>query len=39
MRHPDKCVTVAFRNEPYDEIVVEVDDKEEVERELSKYIK
>lgn len=39
MRHPDKCITVEFMNEPYDEIVVEVDDKEEVRRELSKYVK
>lgn len=39
MRNPDRCVTVDFKNEPYDEIVIEVEDKEEVKRMLSKYVR
>ena len=34
MRHADKCVTVEFRNEDYDGIVIEVDDKEKVAEEI-----
>ncbi len=38
MRHPDKCVTVEFKNEEYDVIVIEVDDKEKVAEEIRSYI-
>ncbi|MEM0118622.1 MAG: hypothetical protein QXX17_00670 [Conexivisphaerales archaeon] len=34
MRHPDFCVTIEFRNEEYDVIVVEVDNKERVAKEI-----
>ncbi len=34
MRHPDKCVTVEFKNEPYKYLVVEVDDKNKIAEEL-----
>ncbi|HEU16411.1 MAG TPA: hypothetical protein ENO38_01910 [Nitrososphaeria archaeon] len=39
MRHPERCVTVEFKDEPYDAIVVEVNDKEAVARELSRYVR
>ncbi|MGC8623122.1 MAG: hypothetical protein ACP5TK_00425, partial [Candidatus Micrarchaeia archaeon] len=30
MKDPTKCVTIEFKNEPYDYLIIEVEDKEKV---------
>ena len=39
MKHPEKCITIELKNERYDAVVVEVEDKEALKQELSRYLK
>ena len=34
MRNPDKCVTIEFKNEPYKYLVIDVDHKDKIAKEL-----
>lgn len=38
MKHPENCVTIELKNEDYDAIVIEVDDKQKVAQEIKKLL-
>jgi len=38
VKHPENCVTIELKNEDYDAIVIEVDDKQKVAQEIKEAI-